>query len=248
MRILVVNCNTSAGMTAAIGDVARAAALPGTRVVAVEPSWGVSSAEGFYESFISAAAVLDLLATTEESFDAVVMAGFGEHGREGARQLLDVPVVDITEAAAALAVLVGHRFGVVTTAPTAVAGIEHSLATAGVAGRCAGIRATAIGVLDLHGDLDRTAAALIAGGRELIAAGADALVLGCAGMAGLDLELERALGVPVIDGVAAAVALCESLVRLGKTTSKAGPYTRPDLLKDRPGWPVGLHRPVPVDA
>ncbi|HVV13664.1 aspartate/glutamate racemase family protein [Amycolatopsis sp.] len=243
MRVLVVNCNTSAEMTVAITDTARSAAAPGTTVIGARPSWGPVSAEGYYESFISAAAVLDLLSTTTETFDAVVMAGFGEHGREGARQLLDVPVVDITEAAAQLACLLGSRFGVVTTVGAAVIPIEESLRTAGLLARCAGVRACEVDVLDLHEDPHATAAALTVEGRRLLAEGADVLVLGCAGMGGLDVQMEKALGVPVVDGVAAAVKLCEALVCLGKRTGKTGPYAPPSSVKHRPGWPVsGLSR------
>jgi len=237
VRILVVNCNTSESVTADIVDVAASVASPGTEIVGTQPAWGVSSAEGFYESFISAAAVLDVLATRDDPFDAVIMAGFGEHGREGARQLLDVPVVDITEAAAYTASLVGHRFGVVTTMRTAIASIEQSLAGAGFDPRGIGIRAADIPVLDAQLDLESTAAALAAEAHILLAEGSDALVLGCAGFAGLDRLLERELGVPVVDGVAAAVGLCEMLVRLGKSTSKAGPYAPPAAAKPRPGWP-----------
>ncbi len=239
MRVLVVNCNTSTAMTRGIEAVARAAARPGTDVVAVQPSWGVESAEGYYDSFISAAAVLDLLSTTAERFDAVVMAGFGEHGREGARQLLRVPVVDITEAAAQLACLLGSRYGVVTTVPQAVAPVRDSLRTAGLLERCAGVRACDIGVLALEDDMARTADSLAVEGRRLLAEGADVLVLGCAGMGGLDARLEAVLGVPVVDGVAAAVALAEALVGLGKRTTAAGPYT-PPAAKHRPGWPAAL--------
>jgi allantoin racemase len=242
MRLLVVNCNTSTRMTEDITAVARAAARPGTEIIGTQPSWGPESAEGYYESFITAAAVLDVLSTLTESVDAVVMAGFGEHGREGARQLLDVPVVDITEAAAQLACLLGHKFGVVTTLRTALAPIESSLLTAGLWSRCAGVRATDLGVLELEADLDHTAAAMIAVGRRLLDEGADVLVLGCAGMAGLDQRVEQELGVPVIDGVAAAVNLCEVLVGLGKTTSTWGPYATPSASKSRPGWPVSRAR------
>jgi len=63
MRVLVVNCNTSARMTAGITAVARAAAHPGTEIIGTQPSWGPESAEGYYESFITAAAVLDVLST-----------------------------------------------------------------------------------------------------------------------------------------------------------------------------------------
>ena len=56
---------------------------------------------------------------------------------------------------------------------------------------------------------------------------AEAIVLGCAGMADLAAELAREFGVPVIDGVAAAVKQAEALVALGLATSKRGAYARP---------------------
>ena len=56
---------------------------------------------------------------------------------------------------------------------------------------------------------------------------AEAIVLGCAGMADLAAELQREFGVPVIDGVAAAVKQAEALVALGLSTGKRGAYARP---------------------
>ena len=52
-------------------------------------------------------------------------------------------------------------------------------------------------------------------------------MLGCAGMADLAAELAVVHGLPVVDGVAAAVTLAESLVRLGLKTSRLGPYVAP---------------------
>lgn len=242
MRILVINCNTSSVTTAAISRVAHSAASAGTTVEAVQPEWGVASAEGFLESFISAAAVLDLLTVRAPDYDAVVMAGYGEHGREGARQLLDVPVVDITEASAQLACLLGRRFGVVTTLASAVPGIEDSLLLAGLSARCAGVAASGLPVLALDEDVPAVARALADAAEGLLAAGADVIVLGCAGMAGLDLAVEQLLGVPVVEGVAAAVGMAELLVRLGKQTSKRGAFAPPSPAKDRPGWPVSALR------
>lgn len=53
---------------------------------------------------------------------------------------------------------------------------------------------------------------------------AEAIVLGCAGMTDLAGRLSADHGVPVLDGVSCAVALCESLVRLGLRTSRLGGY------------------------
>jgi allantoin racemase len=53
---------------------------------------------------------------------------------------------------------------------------------------------------------------------------AEAVVLGCAGMAKLARDLSAEHGCPVIDGVGAAVKPAEMLVALGLKTSKRGGY------------------------
>ncbi|MFJ5306066.1 aspartate/glutamate racemase family protein [Streptomyces sp. NPDC088350] len=235
MRIVVTNCNTTQEMTEEIVRGARAAAGPGTTVTGLTPAWGPESAEGWLDSYLSAAAVMDLLRTYDgPSYDAVVMAGFGEHGREGVRELVDVPVVDITEAAAHLACLLGRRYGVVTTLERSCGQIEDSLELAGVGRNCAAVVGTGLSVLDLAGDEDRTEAAFLAAAERARAAGAEVLVLGCAGMTGLQRAVGEKLGLPVVDGVGAAVKLAESLVGLGLTTSRAGSYARP--VPKRRGW------------
>ena len=239
-HIVVMNCNTSDAMTADIGARARATARPGTVIDAWHPHWGPESAEGYYDSYVTAAAVLDRLHGLPPDVDAVVMAGFGEHGREGARELLDVPVVDITEAAAQFAMLLAPRYGVVTTLSRACQQIRDSLTTAGLIARCAAIEAAGIAVSDFDGlddDRGRVVDAMHVAARRAVDHGAEALVLGCAGMADLGDELGAKLGMPVVDGVAAAVALAEDLVALSLRTSKVGTYA-PPRPKRRPGWPV----------
>ena len=142
MRIAVVNCNTTAAMTSRICVAGGFRRPPGTVIEGVTPAWGVPAAEGFTDSFRSAAAVLDAVAGLDA--DGIVLAGFGEHGREGVRQLVEVPVVDITEAAVMFACLLGMDYGVVTSQPTAIGTIRQSLRTMGMYERCAGIRATGL--------------------------------------------------------------------------------------------------------
>jgi Asp/Glu/Hydantoin racemase len=141
VRLLVTNCNTSAAVSAVIGAEARRAARAGTEIMVRTPSWGVSSAESWYDSYISAASVLDLATSETEHFDAVVMAGFGEPGREGLREQLEVPVVDITEAAVAIAGPLGHRYAILTSLRRTSAQIMASLLTAGLSSGCAGVYA-----------------------------------------------------------------------------------------------------------
>ncbi|GAP56927.1 hydantoin racemase, partial [Arthrobacter sp. Hiyo6] len=99
MRILVANVNTTQSMTDSIAAQARLVAAAGTEIVGLTPRFGADSCEGNFESYLAAIAVMDRVMSYPEPFDAVVQAGYGEHGREGLQELLDVPVVDITEAA-----------------------------------------------------------------------------------------------------------------------------------------------------
>ena len=234
MRIAVVNCNTTAEMTSRICAQAASVARPGTVIEGVTPSWGVPAAEGFADSFRSAAGVLDAVANLGDDVDGIVLAGFGEHGREGVRQLAEVPVVDITEAAVMFACLLGMEYGIVTSQPTAIGPIRQSLRALGLHERCAGIRATGLPVLAIDASSEGRAegksegeevlAAFLEQSEALLASGAETIVLGCAGASGLQDALQQKLGLPVLDGVRAAVALCEDLVGQGLRTSKAGAF------------------------
>ena len=57
--------------------------------------------------------------------------------------------------------------------------------------------------------------------------GAEAVILGCAGMADLAKHLADRSGVPVIEGVSAAIKLLEALTELEVSTSKTGGWAPP---------------------
>jgi allantoin racemase len=180
--------------------------------------------------------VLDLVTSETERFDAVVMAGFGEPGREGLREQLEVPVVDITEAAVAMAAPLGRRFAILTSLSRTSAQIRASLLTAGLGGGCSGVYAIEKPVLEIVKDADATVAALAELGRRALADGAEVLVLGCAGMTSSSPKVSAELSVPVVDGLAAGIKFAEGLFDLGLHTSKISWYAPPPD-KARPGWP-----------
>ncbi|ANY08948.1 aspartate/glutamate racemase family protein [Pseudonocardia sp. HH130630-07] len=228
MRILVVNVNTTVSVTEAIAASARAVAGPGTEIVGLTPRFGAESVEGNLESYLAAVGVADAVARYEGPFDAVIQAGYGEHGREGLQEMLDVPVVDITEAAATTALYLGHSYSVVTTLDRTVPLIADRLLLAGLDRRCASVRASGLAVLELEQDPDRAVTAIVEQARRAVAEDhAEVICLGCGGMAGLQDRVREATGVPVVDGVPAAVTIAESLVRLGLRTSKVRTYAAP---------------------
>lgn len=237
MRILVVNPNTTATMTRGMQEAAAAYANPTTELIAVTPPWGTPGIYGNFEGALSAAAVLEAVATYPDPFDAVVMAGFGEPGREAVRELLDVPVMDITECSALMAVTLGARFGVVTTTNHFVPIIKDIYAVMGLERRCTSVRATGLSVLELDEDLPLTKHRLAEEARKAIDEdGAEVIVLGCGGMGGFDKELEAEIGVPVIDGIVAAVKMAEAAHAYRVSTSKVGSYGRPRA-QMIDGWP-----------
>lgn len=93
--------------------------------------------EGNFESYLAAIAVMDRVLAYDQPYDAVIQAGYGEHGREGLQELLSVPVVDITDAAASTAMYLGHAYSVVTTLDRTVPLIEDRLKLSGLYERCA---------------------------------------------------------------------------------------------------------------
>jgi allantoin racemase len=224
-------------MTQSIGDAARAVAGPGSQIVELTPTFGAESVEGNFESYLAAVAVMDAVVSYRDSYDAVVLAGFGEHGKEGVMELVETPVVDITEASAHLAMLLGDRFSVVTTLDRNVPPIEDRLLSYGLDRRCASVRSTGLSVLELE-DADIAKAAITREAERALAEdNAEVIVLGCGGMAGLDREISKQLGIPVVEGVTAAVKLAESLVALELSTSKVRSYAAPNPKKIT-GWPL----------
>lgn len=229
VRILVINPNTSEEMTAAIAKSAEAAASPGTSVTTVQPAFGPRAIDSAAEAYIAAAAVMDLERGIGPDVDAVVLAGFGEPGRDGLAELLDVPVLDICTASAQVALMLGRSYSVVTTLQRSVAMIEDRLESAGLLARCASVRACGWSTAQVDADPSGSVAAILAEAEIAVRdEHAEVICLGCGGMAGLPEAITASLGVPVVDGVAAAVRLAEAVVGLGLRTSKVCTYAAPE--------------------
>ena len=243
MRILLVNVNTSVEATGAMVEAGLVAALAGTEVVGLTPDFGAAGVDSNVQSLIAAVAMMDAVRGYREPYDAVIVGGFGEHGREGLQELVDVPVLDIAECAAHVAMMLGRTYSVVTTLQRSVAQVEDRLLLAGLSARCASVRAIGLATRELDEDPVAATAAVIETARRAVDDDhAEVIVLGCGGMAGLDREVSAALGVPVIDGVAAAVSVAESLVRLGLRTTSVGSCAAPDLSATT--WPLAPETPM----
>jgi len=226
MKIVIINPNSTVSMTDKCVLAGRAVAGPGTEVVGATPADSPASIQGFYDVALSTAPMLAEMERHPDA-DAFVIACFDDTGLNAARCLTDKPVVGIGEAAFHMAAIISCRFSVVTTLRRSVPGIMDNLRSYGLAERCARVRASEIPVLDLERRSPEMTARLHGEIRAAIDEdGAEAIVLGCAGMVDLMDELAAAFGLPVVDGVTCAVSLAEALVRTGLKTSKIGGYAR----------------------
>ncbi len=229
MHLRVINPNTTAGMTATIGEAARRIAAPDTRITATQPAHGPVSIESHFDEAISAVGLLEeVLAGERDGADAYVIACFGDPGLLAARELTGAPVIGIAEAAFHMATLISTRFSIVTTLGRTGIIAEHLLEQYGFAHHCRRVRAAEIPVLDLEDDGDAALTRIIEECRRARDEdGIGAIVLGCGGMADLTDTISREVGLPVVEGVTAAVKLAEALVGLGLGTSKHGDLAFP---------------------
>lgn len=217
-RILVVNSNTTDSVTARIARAAEAAAPQGCTVETVTAPYGLPLIVTRADWMVAGPPTVEALATRRGTYDAAVVACFGDPGVEAARELLDVPVIGISEAAFHAACLLGRRFGVVSFTAALKPMFVDCLERAGLSGRCAGFRMGPA----FSGDPGRVAEER----RDLILElcrasieqdGAEVVILAGGPLAGLAPVLAKDVPVPLVDGTAAGVRLAAALAGLAPT-------------------------------
>jgi allantoin racemase len=229
LHIRLINPNSTASMTSQALDSALRVASAGTLVTAVNPASTPVSIEG---SLDEALAVPDMLHEIrkgeEQGVDAYVIACFDDPGLHAAREVAKGPVIGICQAAVQVAMTISRRFSVVTTLPRSVPIIEDIVHAYGAGHHCRAVHAIDLPVLGLEEDPETAERLLIeAIERARVDDRAEAIILGCAGMSRLCERLTESTGVPVIDGVTAAVKIAEALVGAGYSTSKVNGYNYP---------------------
>lgn len=222
MRIKIINPNTCKEMTESIAKVVVNYAAPGTEIVVTNPQSGPFTIDSLYDEALSLKGFLEEIKSgIADKYDGFIDACFGDPGLFAARELSIAPVVGIAEASFFTACMLGYRFSILNTLDSDEATMWELLKRYGIESRCASIRPAGVEVLDCENDRTAVKNALIQAGRLAIKKDrAEVLCLGCAGMAGLDKDLEIELGIPVIDPVVAALKAIEGLISCGKRTSK----------------------------
>ena len=237
IRIKAINPNTTLEMTENIGRVANEYTSEATTVDAVSPDKGPISIESYYDDYLAIPGLLEEIRRDADEYDAFINACWGDPGIDGCREVTEKPVVGIAEGSMYVANTLGANFSVATILPRARDFIEERVRTTGLESQCASVRCTDLTVVETEEARDAACEALLEASKLAVEEdGAEAICLGCAGMGGLDEDLEKELPVPVIDSVGAGAVLAESLVQLGKKTSKVMTYKPPEP-KEIKGYP-----------
>jgi Asp/Glu/hydantoin racemase len=225
VKLLLANPNATDAVTKACADLARAAASPGTEIVAWTNRGGPPVVDSFYGDYMAGRPLAVALAAVTPIPDAVVLAGFGNYGTNAVKEVLDVPVVGLAEAAMAYAIPLCHRFAIVTTSSRMIAYTEDLVHALGFAARCATVRAVELPPIGAgEPPTDQVVAALAT---EAAATGADLVILGGSRLSPYAAALRTRTPLVVVEPVACAVTMAESLVRIGLRQSKAGKFARP---------------------
>jgi Asp/Glu/hydantoin racemase len=250
MKLLVINPNISDDVTALIESEALRSASSDTELVVRTAGHGVEYIETRFEALIAAGAVAEIIAEytadggdgdpCQPTIDGVVVAAFGDPGMPALKELTDVPVIGITEAALCAAALQGHRFSIIAISDRIRPWYLDCVERFGLGGRLASIRSineALNGIGSVQHDFRDT---LLALSRQAVTEdGADVVILAGAPLAGLARELSGQIPVPVVDGISAGIQMAQAVVALKAGPHRAGAFAPPPV-KARKGLTPNL--------
>lgn len=178
--------------------------------------------------------VMPLRAIVAERRDvsAFIIACYSDPGLAVCREATKAPVLGIRECSVFTALMQADRFGVIALAPASVRRQARAFREMGVTDRWVG--SAPLNMTCAQSEEASAYPAIEAAAETLIGQGAEAIVLGCAGMVRHRAPLAARFGVPVVDPVQAAAAQALGLALLGEAAARLVPP--PTQISDARGW------------
>jgi allantoin racemase len=203
-------------------DGLKAILRPDTQLDMFAAASGVPYIESSFEFYMSEAAVArKCVEIAQLGYDAIAGTAFLDNGLDGARELVDIPVVGPAKTSLYLAATLANKFAVIMARGDLAKHVWAFAKVIGVADRIVAMPTLTCSVTDfLHDEARAVEMAADMGKRVMDENGAEAIVLGCGTTSGLAPRLSEALGVPVLDPGRTAVKFAELLVDLGLRHSK----------------------------
>jgi len=189
----------------------------------------------YYEALILVDLLHLIMEAESQGFDAAVIGCFYDVGLQAAREVAErMVVVAPCQASVYLAATLGDKFSIIVGRRKWIPEMMENVIRYGMKERLASFKSVNLGVLEFHQDEAETARRFVEAGREAVERdGAEVIILGCTATSGFYRELQRELGVPVVDSTIAAFKTAEFAAelrnRFGWSHSKIGAYESPPL-------------------
>ncbi len=223
MKLLLINPNRTQAVTDAVLAAARAAAHPGTELIAVTGRRGPAIIGSRAENAIAQHEVLELAAQHAGEVDAIVLGVSLDSALWPCRELLDIPVIGMTEAGLLVGATLTGRIGVLTYGARMAPLYRELVEQHGMTARLAGVEAIDVTPEETFATPGVVQARVLEGIDRLVRCdGAEAVLLAGAAMASMAAPLQPRAPVPLLDGVACAVALAQVRHRLALPAARAG--------------------------
>jgi allantoin racemase len=229
MKILIINPNSDPEMTAAIERSARNFAAGDFEVDCLATPGAPRFIETYEDQLKAAPGMVRLLCGQHDRYNAFIVACHCDPNLDAMKEISRKPVVGIGEASMRIAAMLGHRFSILSATSHSIPGKGDLVRKYHLEGMLASIRTPGLED-DSAGDQERY---LQAARRAVQEDGAEVIVLGCAGMTGLDKAIQERLGIPALDGVVCALILAFGLVKYGVSTSRAGKFNPENGRRER---------------
>lgn len=198
-----------------------------TKLEVVSLAAGPLAIESGYEAALVAPKVVEEVKRAEnEGVSGVVVSCFYDPGVVAAREVVTMPVIGIMEAGLTVAAATALRYGILTTTSADYSSMWR-VASLMYPGRLVSYQDMDVPVLMLTDTEKVIQKAREIAKKMVVQDRADAIVLGCGGIIGLEKELQHDVGVPVIAPLKAAVKMIELFSALGISHSKRS-YPEPD--------------------
>jgi allantoin racemase len=237
-KILVINPNTSIGMTEDIKASAEKCKLADTSIDYVNPPVGPRVIETYLDESLVAVEILKIIMAKKEQYDAFIIACGDDPALFAARELTDKPVLAIGQTPMLLAPMLGRKFSIIGHWSGDKPRSEDKVAKYKLTDHLASIVTLRDPALKLQAEgLESKMERMVALGRKAIEEdGAEVLIFVGAAFAGMQAELSKRLGVPVLEGISCAVKVAENFIDLGLKTTRVGQYGKLPARKELVGF------------
>lgn len=233
MKIMVINPNSSKQMTEHLEHVLMEIKNPDTELTVVCPPDAPDAIESAMDEAACTIPVLKLVEkANKEGYDACILACFSDPGLEPAREISNILVTGIEEISMHMAAMLGSKFSVMTLNQERVPSKESHVRRFKMEGSLASVRPIGMSVAESDANPELAKKNIMEVAKKAAEEdGAEVIILGCAGMAGYAEDVERELGIVVIDPSSVALKITEGMVAAGLKPSKRGLYAVPPRIK-----------------